>query len=1175
MTEPSAVADVSAESLLAQVTDEFLERQARGEQPDIEDYAARYPDLASVLRPTLAALRLVAGSPAPPDADGEPQILGTLGDFRILREVGRGGMGIVYEAEQISLGRRVALKVLPFAATMDSRQLQRFKNEAHAAAQLHHTNIVPVYSVGCERGVHYYAMQFIEGHSLAEVIAGLRRNDECRMTNDERMTNDQSRKGPPDTPQGAVGTEVRHSTLDILSSFVIGHSSFSRRDSSFFRAIAEFGIQAAEALDYAHEHGIIHRDIKPANLLVDADSRLWITDFGLAQVQGDARMTMTGDLVGTLRYMSPEQALAKRVVIDHRTDVYSLGASLYELLTLEPAFGGTDRQELLRQIAFEEPRKPRKLNRSIPLELETIVLKALEKNPADRYATAKELADDLRHWMEDKPIRARRATLLQQARKWSRRHRAAVWSAAAILIVSSLVLAGTLGWEARDRAARRLATAQAVGQALDESQNWQQERRIPEALNAARRAEGIALGGLADGELQLRVRARVTDLELLERLENARLEMTAIKDHHTDWGRADASYEKILRDWGLDLEQLSPEKAQEIIRGSSVAVELAAVLDHWAIVHLAAIGEADLIWRKILPVAQAADPHNWRNQVRDALRQLDAKKLADLVKPADVDRLLPPTMAAVTYLLLKGSHPHLVEPLLREAQRQRPTDYWNNHYLAVFLVVSAQPPRVEEAIRFFTAALVLRPHSPGVHFNLGLVLKKNGQLDEAVAEFRVAVALKRDWAEAHYMLGSVLKDKVQLEEAITEFREALRIKESYADAHLRLGMALFLKGRLDESIAEYRQAIRFKGSDPTAHYNLGISLAKNNQVQEAVAEYREALKIKDDFADAHCELGMTLNALGGHDQAMAEFRKALRIKKDYADAHVGLGNVLVSKHLLEEAIAEFRAALGSNKDHFEAHHNLGSALCRAGKLDEGITAFHEAIRIKEDNADAHCNLGHALRALGQFAEALAASKRGHELGSRDKRWTNPSDQWVRECEALLELDRRLPAILSGSQQPRDATEGIGFAELCQMPCKKRYLAAHRFYEQAFAADPKLTGDQPSDARYNAACAAALAGCGQGKDADQTDDKERVRLRRQALDWLRADLAAYRKLLAKEPDKIGPVVNERMQQWLADKDFAHVRGSEALDKLPEAERREWQKLWSEVDELRQKVAKPAK
>ena len=191
--------------------------------------------------------------------------------------------------------------------------------------------------------------------------------------------------------------------------------------------MAELGIQAAEALDHAHALGIVHRDVKPANLLVDGRGSLWVTDFGLAHIQSDARLTMTGDLVGTLRYMSPEQALAKRVVVDHRTDVYSLGATLYELLTLEPAFAGTDRQELLRQIAFEEPKPPRRINRAIPAELETIVLKAMEKNPADRYATAKELADDLRRFLADEPILARRAGVVRRLRKWGRRHPARWW----------------------------------------------------------------------------------------------------------------------------------------------------------------------------------------------------------------------------------------------------------------------------------------------------------------------------------------------------------------------------------------------------------------------------------------------------------------------------------------------------------------------------------------------------------------------------------------------------------------------------------------------------------------------------------------------------------------------------------------------------------------------------
>jgi serine/threonine protein kinase len=214
----------------------------------------------------------------------------------------------------------------------------------------------------------------------------------------------------------------------------------SWQSASYVRGVARLGIQAAEALEHAHQLGVVHRDIKPANLLLDGRQNLWITDFGLAQLRGDSRLTMSGDLLGTLRYMSPEQALARRVVVDHRTDVYSLGVTLYELLTLEPAFGGEDRQEILRRIAFEEPKPPRRWNKSIPPELETIVLKAMEKNPADRYATAQELAEDLERFLRDEPIKARRPNPVQRARKWARRHPSIMASALVALVLAVVAL---------------------------------------------------------------------------------------------------------------------------------------------------------------------------------------------------------------------------------------------------------------------------------------------------------------------------------------------------------------------------------------------------------------------------------------------------------------------------------------------------------------------------------------------------------------------------------------------------------------------------------------------------------------------------------------------------------------------------------------------------------------
>jgi serine/threonine protein kinase len=470
MSVPPSTDSDALEALMGQVLDEYEDRLARGERPEAEEYVCRYPQLAAVLRLTLPALEAVRPSvseDAPKrteEASGDrtPEVTGRLGDYRILREIGRGGMGIVYEAEQISLGRRVALKVLPFAAAMDPKQLQRFKNEAQAAAHLHHTNIVPVFGVGCERGVHYYAMQYIEGQTLAGVIAELRQQTGRKQAEPSQPLSEVAQElvsgrlapvkraavnGPPTMPY-TERTPTLASAGEATARVSLS-SEGSIKSAAYFRTVANLGVQAAEALENAHQMGVVHRDIKPANLLVDVRGNLWITDFGLAHFQSNPGLTLSGDLVGTLRYMSPEQALAKRVLIDQRTDLYSLGVTLYELLTLEPAFRGNDRQELLRQIAFEEPRSPRRLNKPIPAELEIIVLKAMEKNPAERYATAQELADDLRRFLEDKPIRARRPTLVQRGTKWSRRHPALVWSTAMI----TLILVASLGWIVRDRQA--------------------------------------------------------------------------------------------------------------------------------------------------------------------------------------------------------------------------------------------------------------------------------------------------------------------------------------------------------------------------------------------------------------------------------------------------------------------------------------------------------------------------------------------------------------------------------------------------------------------------------------------------------------------------------------------------------------------------------------------------
>jgi serine/threonine protein kinase len=430
---------------------EYVEARQAGQEPDRGKLLSAHPDLREDLEAffscqdeverALAPLRATVGQPQEP-AGGKD--LGQLGDFRLLLEVGRGGMGVVYDAMQLSLNRRVALKVLPFAAAIDDRQLQRFKNEALAAAQLRHENIVPVYSVGNERGVHYYAMQFIEGQSLAALIA------ELRLLESAQGNKETARAGPEETKPGP------------LSASAAEVSRLRAQDSRrYFHWVAGLGRQAATALEHAHQAGIVHRDVKPGNLLLDFRGQLWVTDFGLALVSGGPGVTRTGEMLGTMRYCSPEQALARRGVVDQRSDVYSLGATLYELITLRPIFEGRDRNELLRQIADEDPPPPRSVMPFVPVELETIVLKALRKEPSERYSSARELADDLERFLENRPILARRPTLSDCLRKWARRHPALVGAAALVLVllcVGSLVSAALIRAEqGRTRAEQQRA----------------------------------------------------------------------------------------------------------------------------------------------------------------------------------------------------------------------------------------------------------------------------------------------------------------------------------------------------------------------------------------------------------------------------------------------------------------------------------------------------------------------------------------------------------------------------------------------------------------------------------------------------------------------------------------------------------------------------------------------
>jgi eukaryotic-like serine/threonine-protein kinase len=436
--------------------EEYVELLRDGWRPDRAEFLARHHSLGAILGDRLDDLDFVQGAmsavaatgphgPVNVDSAGAP---GRLGEYRIIREIGRGGMGVVYEAEQLPLGRHVALKVLPTTASLDPRQCERFQVEAHAAGLLHHEHIVPIFGIGCDQGIHFYAMQFIVGRSLTEVIQGLRPAPSLlELAETKNSDNDRTFELGPAQQAAAFPTG----------------SSLNNRQHC--KRVAQLGLQAALALEHAHEIGVIHRDIKPSNLLIDDRDHLWVADFGLARLPHDDHdLTRTGDLVGTLRYMSPEQVRGERGTVDARSDIYALGATLYELLTLRPAFLAGDRHQLLGQILEDEPVKPRRFNTSIPRDLETIVLKAMEKEPSARYESARAMADDLRRLLADQPIQARRPSFIDQSIKWARRHRAAVVASTVAMLVT-LASSTAVLWASKGRletANRRLESAQAV-----------------------------------------------------------------------------------------------------------------------------------------------------------------------------------------------------------------------------------------------------------------------------------------------------------------------------------------------------------------------------------------------------------------------------------------------------------------------------------------------------------------------------------------------------------------------------------------------------------------------------------------------------------------------------------------------------------------------------------------
>jgi len=1012
-----------------------------------EDVCASRPDLLPQVRERLRQMRRVeaevdalfpnpsepgwGGSQSAHDATALPRIPG----YEVEAVLGSGGMGVVYKVWHQRLNRTVALKMLLAGRFAGPGELERFLREAETVAGLRNGNIVQVHEAGDVDGRPYFTMEFVEGGSLAQKLAG--------------------------APQPA-------------------------------RQAAALVAAVAEAVQAAHQRGIVHRDLKPANILLTADGTPKLTDFGLARrLEGVAGLTLSGAPVGTPGYMAPEQAVGKSSDIGPAADTYALGAILYELLTGRPPFRADTAAETTRQVVFEEPVPPSRLNAAVPRDLETICLKCLEKDPRRRYASAAALAADLHRFQRDEPIVARPLGHGERLLRWARRKPTVAALVMAVLALVGLALGGG-AWLMQERADRRAEVRVEVGTAVDQAESLRKHfhfREARELLNQARQLLETA----GPDDLRRQVKQAWADLELAENLDFARMCAATPAEGRPGPAGAESLYEETLAKAGFVRHGDNSEETAARVRDSGMRDEILGALDDWASITE---DPARRIW--LLAVARGADPDATRDRLRQPELWADGSRLTKLVADLRIDDLSPQLLTAVGRKLPKP-HGEAV-PLLSAAQARHPQDFWISYELGWALYLSEHS---DEALGFFRAALALRPESSPAHNVIGLTFVALKRPDEAIRHFEEAIRIDPTSAAAHDNLGGALRNKGRLDEAISHHQEAIRLDpKASARSHNNLGLDLWVKGRQDEAISHYQEAIRL---DPK-----GVAMAHNN-------------------------LGSALHARGQFDEAISHYQEAIRLDpKVWALAHNNLGESLRAKDRLDEAISHYQESIRlAPKASAAAHNNLGAALWAMGRLDEAINHYQEAIRL-DPNASAkpHTNLGVALRAKGQLDQAI-----GH-------------------FQEAIRLDSKTSAL---------AHFYLGAA----LRTKGRLNEPIGHFQQALQLDSNLTmaRRQLYSCLFAAACAAVRDSAGKSAQEPRPGDQERIRLRRQALEWLRAALELKTQLL-----RDGKLVDLKdlsgwsLFAWQTEPTLASVRDASSLAKLPDAEREQWQHLWADVAAL---------
>jgi serine/threonine-protein kinase len=1183
--------------------------------------------------PGCARTVVVADLFAPPKPTPQPGPVHGLDPrvYELLEPLGHGGMGDVYRSRDPGLSRDLAIKVLKAEFRGHADAERRFQREAQIAGSLQHPGIAPVHNLGrLPDGRLCYTMKLVRGRTLAALLAEAGPGRAGRRLELLGIFESVCQAVAYAHSRGVVHRDLKPANVMVGEFGEVQVMDWGLAKVLHTTAAAEGAVEPLsgerhDSIQTADKPDVTREGQALGTLLYMApeqargegqqlDQRADVFALGamLCEVlTGDPpyrRPGETAPTAATVLRRAREQDLAE---VLSRLDGCGADPELFALVKRMLAPAPVDRPSHAGEVA-QEIKRHRELLEARQQQAET--------ERAAEQAKAHEAE--------------RRAQAERRARRLTAGLAAAVVAVAGLGAGGGFWLQQKETQRQAEAARRAAELRQGVeddlktAAGLRDQGRWTTARQVLEQVRE--RLEGTGRDDLRQQREQL-----ATEVNLLEGLEAARLQAATLQGEDFDYAGADRAYATTFAGEDLDLSGLPPDEAARRLRAMPVCSQVLTAVDDWASIKerlpggdgepLRAITRLadDDPWRQqlrdpalrkdpaelvrlarapavlkqptasIILLSRSLEKQGCCRAAEELLRQAQERHPDDFWLNFDLANLLvrkkptasaaavsyyyaalacrPETAAVYNDLGTALYHQHLLPEAVaayHKAIELQPRDTVAYNNLGNALRAQHQ---LAEAVAVLRKAIALKPDDAMAYSNLGIALREQHKLPEAVAAFRTAIEVQPDCVPAYYNLGIALREQGNLADAVAALDKATQLKPDYADAYVNLGAALRAQGKLPPAVDALRRATTLRPDDAAAYNNLGNALFDLRQLPEAVAAYRKAIKLKPDHPEPYYNVGKALYDMQQLPEAVAALHKAVTLKPNDAEAYFTLGTALSAQGLLSEAVAALRKAVALKPDYADAYCNLGNALYGQHQPSEAVAALRKAVGLKPDDAYANWNLGFMLQQQGQLAESLAYLKRGHEQGSRNPDWPDVYAAVVRRTERLLELDRKLPMILSGQAKPADAAEAMDLAWLCQQPYKQFYAAAVRLYSDAFAAEPKRAEDPGTESRYNAACAAGLAAACLGKDAAQLKDRHRAQLRQQALAWLRADLDAWTKQLTRGGPEARTALQQTMRHWQTDPDLGGLRDAAALGNLPADERAAWSKLWAEVQELREKAA----